>query len=205
MRRLLLVGGGGHCRSCIDVIEEEGRFDIAGIVQRDDEGPKSVLGYPVLGVDEMLPDLVGEVPDVLVTVGQIRSAATREKLFTHLQSIGAQFPVIVSPRAHVSKHASLDIGTIVMHGAIVNAGAQVGRNCTLNSLSLIEHDATVARDCHISTGARLNGGVTIGEGSFIGSGAILFEDVRVGPRCVIGAGQVVRSDVPAGTVLKSPK
>ena len=27
-----------------------------------------------------------------------------------------------------------------MHGAIVNAGARVGKNCIINSKSLIEHD-----------------------------------------------------------------
>jgi len=30
--KIILIGGGGHCKSCIDVIEQEGRFIIAGIV-----------------------------------------------------------------------------------------------------------------------------------------------------------------------------
>ena len=32
---ILLIGAGGHCRACIDVIRAEGRFAIAGVVERD--------------------------------------------------------------------------------------------------------------------------------------------------------------------------
>jgi hypothetical protein len=45
--KIILVGGGGHCHSCIDVIEQEGKFEIAGIVDAIKGGEK-VLGYPVL-------------------------------------------------------------------------------------------------------------------------------------------------------------
>ena len=36
---ILLIGGGGHCRACVDVLEQEGRFQIAGIVERNG-GPR---------------------------------------------------------------------------------------------------------------------------------------------------------------------
>ena len=35
MKELILIGGGGgHCRSCIDVIEQEQKFKIAGIIDK---------------------------------------------------------------------------------------------------------------------------------------------------------------------------
>ena len=37
MSAVLLVGAGGHARACIDVIETEGRFKIAGLVGRSEE------------------------------------------------------------------------------------------------------------------------------------------------------------------------
>ena len=40
---LLLIGAGGHCRSCIDVIEQEGRFRIAGVVDKVGEAESSKL------------------------------------------------------------------------------------------------------------------------------------------------------------------
>jgi phage gp45-like len=34
---LILIGAGGHSRSCIDVIEQEGKYRIAGLVGAKDE------------------------------------------------------------------------------------------------------------------------------------------------------------------------
>lgn len=203
MSDLLLIGGGGHCRSCIDVIEAEGKYRIRGIVQPVSDETDGVLGYPVLGSDEDLPFLLQETPQALVTVGQIRSPEIRIRLFELLKQSGGKLPSIVSPFAYRSKYAEINRGTIVMHGAIVNAGACIGANCIINSQALIEHDAIVADHCHISTGARVNGSVTIGKGSFIASGAILKEGIVIGENVIIGAGQVILRNVPSGAVIKN--
>jgi sugar O-acyltransferase (sialic acid O-acetyltransferase NeuD family) len=199
MKPILLVGGGGHCHSCIDVIEVEGSFAIQGIVEQSGEPPVQVLGYPVVGVDADLAHLLESTPAALVTVGQVKSPTARMILHDLLMSLGADLPVIISPWSHVSTHASVGEGTIVTHGAIVNALASVGRNCIVNSQSLIEHDAVVMDHCHISTGARINGRAEVGPRSFIGSGAVLREGVRVGSDCVIGAGATVVEDLPNST------
>lgn len=204
MISLLLVGGGGHCRSCIDVIEAQGRYAVAGIVQPRDEGQAPVLGYPILGADEDLPALLVQHPNALITVGQIKTPDVRIRLFAQLKQLRATLPVIVSPIAHVSRHADIDEGTIVMHGAIVNAGVRVGRNVILNSQALIEHDAVIEPHCHISTGARINGGSRVGTGAFVGSGAILREGVVIGSNSVIGAGQLVLRNLPPNSILRSP-
>jgi len=202
MSDLLLIGGGGHCRSCIDVIEAEGRYLIRGLVQPLWDRADGIFGYPVLGSDEDLPSLLQEMPQALITVGQIRSPEVRIRLYELLKNSGGKLPRIVSPFAYCSKHAEMNEGTIVMHGAIVNAGANIGANCIINSEALIEHDAIVADHCHISTGARVNGGVTIGNSSFVGSGAILKEGIAIGENVIIGAGQVILRDVPSGAVIK---
>jgi len=46
---ILLIGGGGHCKSCIDVIEQKGRFAIAGIVDKPASVGGRILDYPVIG------------------------------------------------------------------------------------------------------------------------------------------------------------
>ena len=205
MSDLLLIGGGGHCRSCIDVIEAEGKYQIRGIVQSISDQANRIFGYPVIGSDEDLPFLLQETPKALVTVGQIRSPEIRFRLYEQLKKLGGKLPSIVSPSAYCSKHAELNEGTIVMHGVIVNAGASIGSNCIINSQALIEHDVVVADHCHVSTGAKLNGGVTIGKGSFIGSGAILKEGIVVGENVIISAAQVVLRNVPTGAVIKHDK
>jgi sugar O-acyltransferase (sialic acid O-acetyltransferase NeuD family) len=202
MTSLLLIGGGGHCRSCIEVIESHDDYDIAGIILPDASNIEPVLGYPVVGVDEDLEKLVSKTPCALVTVGQIHSSKLRIRLFTALKQLNAELPVIIASTAYCSRHASVGFGTIVMHGALVNAAAYIGENCIINSHALIEHDVNIGPHCHIATGARINGGAQIGMGSFVGSGAIIREGITIGPRAVIGAGQVVMRNVPENTVLK---
>jgi len=200
---LLLLGGGGHCRAAIDVIESDGRFVIKGIVQPKEDGADPILGYRVVGEDANLPALLADTPHALVTVGQIKAAALRRRLFEAIKRLGGTAPVIVSPKAHVSRHGEVGEGTLVMHGAIVNARARIGINCIVNTLSLVEHDAHVGNHCHISTGARVNGGTIVEDGCFIGSGATLREGIRVGANTVVGAGCVITSNVTPGTVLKA--
>ncbi len=168
---LLLVGGGGHCRSVIDVIEQENRFGIAGIIDMPDRIGDHVMGYPVIASDQQLPELVSRYSYALVTVGQIKSCKVRLELFKKLQQIGFTLPAIISPLAYVSKHAQIGQGTVVMHGALVNANANVGNNCVVNTKALIEHDAKIHDHCHISTAAVINGGVEVKEGTFVGSNA----------------------------------
>jgi sugar O-acyltransferase (sialic acid O-acetyltransferase NeuD family) len=188
---IILIGGGGHCGACIDVIEQEGRFTIAGIVDVPDKKQHNVLGYPVIGSDADLSELIKTIPNVLITVGQIESPTRRIELFNKLKQTGAHFPVIQSPLAYVSPHAHVAEGTIVMHHALINAGARVGRNCIVNNKALVEHDAVIEDHCHISTGAIVNGGVTIGSGSFFGSGAVSKEYTSIPANSFIRANSLI--------------
>lgn len=193
--KIILIGGGGHCKSCIDVIEQEGRFTIAGIVDMPEKKQHNVLDYPVIGSDADLAELIKSFPNVLITLGQIKSPTRRMELFNDLMAMGARFPVIQSPLAYVSPYAKIAEGTIVMHHALINAGASVGRNCILNTKALVEHDAVIEDHCHISTGAVVNGGVKIGSGSFFGSNAVSKEYIEIGENAVIGCGAIIVKNI----------
>lgn len=192
-KKILLVGGGGHCLSCIDVIEQDGTFDIAGII---DEGKDTdeILGYPILGGDAELQRLRKYYSYALITIGQIRSPVSRMQVNEKLLSLDYKLPIIISPRAYVSKHAIIDSGTIVMPGALINAGASIGKNCIINCKSLVEHEAIIGDHCHISTGAVINGGVVVGSGTFIGSNATIKEMVKISVNQFIRAGKLCTGD-----------
>jgi len=203
MDEIILIGAGGHARSCMDVIELTGLYKIAGLVEKDHINSQENLSYPIIGTDDDLPDLRRDYEVALVTVGQIKSAATRVRLFDMLSDLKYKLPVIVSPRSHVSRHSKIGAGTIIMHDVIVNANAEIGQNCIINNKVLIEHDAAVGDHCHIATGAIVNGEVTVGSESFIGSGAVTKQSVSIDNNCVIGAGAVIKTDVKLNQVIKN--
>lgn len=200
--KIILVGGGGHCKSCIDVIEQQGTYEIVGIVDLPEKLHEKILGYEIIGTDEDLPRLAKEFLFFLITLGQIRTAAKRVQLFNSLQEMGSQFPTIVSPLAYVSPHAQIGAGTVVMHHALVNAGARIGANCIINTKALVEHDAVIEDHCHIATAAVINGGVKVGVGTFFGSNALSREYIKIGNNCVIGGGVSLLQNVSPKSLLK---
>lgn len=188
MQDLYLIGAGGHCVSCIDVINAQAKYRIKGIIDVEDKVGTSVLGVPVIGTDSEISGLVSSGVSFLITVGQIKTPQVRKKIYTQLMYLGAELATVVSPRAYVSPHAKLGAGTIVMHDALVNANVFVGKNCILNTKSLLEHDVVVEDHCHISTGAIVNGSCFVGDGSFVGSNSVLKESLRVPGNSVLSAG-----------------
>jgi sugar O-acyltransferase (sialic acid O-acetyltransferase NeuD family) len=199
---IILIGGGGHCKSCIDVIEQEGLFSIAGIVDKANKVGEKVLGYPVIGTDAGLPTLLKTFPNVLITLGQIKSPSRRIELFQELKRLGARFPIVRSPLAYVSPHAEIGEGTIIMHHSLINAGAAIGKNCIVNTKSLIEHDAVIQDHCHIATAAVVNGGVKVKTGTFFGSNAVTIGYIELGEKSFVNCGAKLEGDLPARSIIR---
>ena len=200
---LLLIGGGGHCRSCIEVIESTGEFQIRGIVGLPEEVGGAVLGYKVIGCDNDLPSLLRECPIMIVTIGQIKSPQLRIRTFENCRRLNAIFPKIIASSAVVSRYATIGSGTIVMHGAVINAGAVIGTNTIINTLALVEHDTHIGDHCHVSTAAVLNGHVRVGDETFVGSGVVVHQCVQIGSQAIIAAGMVVNRDVSNGEIIRT--
>ena len=185
MKKIILIGAGGHCVSCVDVIELQRKFKIVGLI--DNKKEKFLLDYKIIGSDKELKKFSKRIQYALITTGHIKNSKIRENLFKKISNYGFKFPAIISPLSYVSKHASIGEGTIVMHGAIINAGAKIGKNCIINNKTLIEHDVVVEDNCHLSTRSTVNGGVTIKKNSFIGSCSVIKQNIKIGKNCFINA------------------
>lgn len=199
---IILIGGGGHCRACIDVIEQEDKYTIGGIVDLPDKVNEKILGYKIIASDSDLPLLLKEYKYFLIALGQIKSAVKRVEIFRRLKNGEAQLPVIRSPLAYISGHTAIGEGSIIMHHAVVNAGAKVGKNCIVNTKALVEHDAEIGDHCHISTGAIINGGVRMRSGSFFGSNAVSHQNVTIGKNSVVGCHALVDKNVVSDSIIK---
>ena len=189
---LLLIGAGGHAKSCIDVIEQQNKYQIFGLVGSPDEVGSQIFNHKVQFVDGELPELVNLAEFALVAVGQIGANKNRSSLFANIVNIGFKLPVVVSPFSYISPHAVIGGGTIVMHNATINAGVNIGANCIINSHALVEHDVVVEDHCHVATSVTINGGSTIGQYSFVGSGSTIRESIHIGQMCTVGMGVTVR-------------
>lgn len=205
-KQIILIGGGGHGKACVEVIESLKEYSIKGFIDSSKKKNETVCGYPVLGSDEEIPSL-SKAADIffLITVGQIKNSDSRLKIYEEIKKAGGKFATVISSSAIVSKRSTIGQGTIVMHQVIVNADSKIGSNVILNNKSMIEHDCSIADHVHISTGAVINGNCSIGSRVFVGSGSILRNGVSICPDVVIGAGSYVnRSIAEPGIYAGSP-
>lgn len=204
-RKIILIGGGGHCRSCIDVIESTGEYKITGIVDENLQEGTLVMNYPVIGDDRMLAEISDKVDFAIVTIGQEHSSEKRKHLFNNLKALGFKVPAIGADRSYVSKHASVGIGSMIFHHAMINAKVKIGMNCIINTNALIEHDVIVGSHSHIAPSATLNGSAQIGEECFVGSNAVILHNISICNNVKIGAGAVVIKNIDQpGTYVGIP-
>ena len=192
-KNIILIGGGGHCKSVIDVAESIG-YNILGVLDMPEEVGKSVLDYKVIGTDNDITQYADKA-EFIITVGFIMNPSIRIRIYNKIKEAGGKLATIVASTAHVSRYATLGEGTVIMHQAVVNAGAKVGVNCIINTFCNIEHDAVIGDQCHISTGTMVNGDCKVGDRVFIGSQSVLANGITVGEDIVVGAGSFVRKSI----------
>ena len=190
---LILIGGGGHCKSVIEVAESAG-YHILGVLDMPENIGKEILSTKVIGTDDDIPAYVDKA-EFVITVGFIKNPATRIKLYNRVKEVGGKLATIIASTAYVSKYATIGEGTVVMHHAFVNTGAKIGKNVILNTFTNIEHDALIGDQSHISTGTMVNGDCKVGANCFIGSQSVLANGISVGDDIVVGAGSLVRKSI----------
>ncbi|MGH4052852.1 MAG: acetyltransferase [Clostridium sp.] len=196
MEKIVLVGGGGHCKVIIDIIKSVGKYDIIGITDKSYVKEKFVLDIPIIGDDSILKKLYYEgVKNAFVCVGALGDMRLRDKIFNELKSIGFNIPVLIHKDAIVSSYACIAFGTCVMPGAIINPGTCIEENCIVNTGAVIEHDCKLQRNTHISPRVCIAGGVSVGHDTHVGMGSSIIQSLHIGNNVIIGAGAVVIKNI----------
>lgn len=193
MKPLVLLGGGGHCKSVIEIAKSAG-YQILGILDMPEYVGKEILSAKVIGTDDDIPFYIDKA-EFVITVGFIKNPATRIKLYKKIKESGGNLAVVIASTAYVSKYATIGEGTVIMHHAFVNAGAKIGNNVIVNTFSNIEHDAVIGDQCHISTGTMINGDCKVGNNVFVGSQSVLVNGITIGDDIIVGAGSLVRKSI----------
>ncbi len=204
MKKIVVIGGGGHAKVLIGILKKSRKYRIAGYVDIKDRGMLS--GVPYLGDDSRLKEIYQKgVRSACLGIGEVKAGTKRKEIRDRVKAAGFAFPVIVSPNTVVGEDAVLGEGTQVLDGVIVNPGSRIGECCILNTHSTVEHDCVIGAFCHIAPGAVLSGGVEVGAFSMIGAGAVVSQHVKIANRIMVGAGSVVIRDLEEpGTYVGAP-
>jgi len=193
MKKIVIVGAGGHGKVVADIAKLNGYSDISFL--DDDESKTEWYGYPVVGKTD---DLEKYDCDQFVAMGD---AKKRRELLSRI----SRKVTLIHPNATVADSAVIGEGSVIMAGVVINPDAIIGTGCIINTCSSIDHDSVVGDYVHIAVGTHLGGTVHVGENSWVGTGAILINNINVCSGCTIGAGAVVIKDIDnIGTYVGIP-
>ncbi|HCY74474.1 MAG TPA: serine acetyltransferase [Ignavibacteriales bacterium] len=192
--KIVLIGGGGHCKVIINTIKKLNNFEILGYTDNTDKG--FLLGVKYLGTDSALLDIIKENKNcsAVIGVGGVTISNKRQEIYKMLKEMEFELPVIISRDAVISEDVSIGEGTVVLEDAIINVSSQIGKCVIVNNGAIIEHGCVINDFAHLTPMTRISSGVNIGNNSFIGSGAIISRNRKVLENCFIGAGAVLVSD-----------
>lgn len=203
MKKVIILGAGGHARMLLDCLQFYPDIEITGILDASINLKGSqIQGVPVIGNDSLLSAVSKQgVSHFVVGIGGIGNNLPRKNIFEIGLREGLEPLTVKHPTAIISLLAVNGMGCHFLPGSIVNTGAVLGDNVIVNSGAIIEHDCIVGDHVHVATGAKLAGSVRVGGGVHIGSGATIRQDINIGEYAVIGLGSVVVKDVPAFTTV----
>ncbi len=195
--KLVLVGGGGHCKVLISMLKKISLYEIVGISDLNSAQNNEVDGIYVKYTDDDLQRVYHSgVEYALVSLGSIGNASNRIRLFDLIKGLGFKIPTIVSTDAIVDDSVKISIGTVIMPGVIINTSVTIGCNCIINTGAIIDHDCTIGNHVHIAPGVTISGSVCIGDSAHIGTGASIIQNILIGNDALVGAGSVVVKNIP---------
>ena len=199
--KIFVFGASGHAKVVIDIIEQQGMYDIVFLVD-DDLSLKGqqVYGYPVLGGKDDL--LASDIRKGLVAIGSNRA---RRAVAAWLVANGCEMISAIHPSAQLARGVTVGSGTVIMAGAVINSDTAIGYDVIVNTRASIDHDCAIGDGTHIAPGSTLCGTVNVGQGCFICAGATIIPNLTIGSNVTVGAGSTVIRDVPDGvTVVGNP-
>ncbi len=198
MKRLIVIGAGGHGKVIVDIAKKVGYKDIAFL---DDNITGEVMGIKVVGKIRKW-DKFSKNADFFVAVGNNK---IRKKFIEELMANGETVCSLIHPSAVIGTDVEIGYGTCVMAGVVINPCVKIGKGVIVNTSSSVDHDSNIGDYCHIAVGCHVTGTVNVGDNCFLGAGSVIKNNINVCSNCVLGAGAVVVKDIEKeGTYIGIP-
>lgn len=201
MRNVVVLGASGHAKVVVDILNCQAGYNVVGCVAPASSPIETVLGLPILGEDKDLPLLIRKhrIQGVVLGIGDNYQ---RSQLLAKVRedTEGIEFVRALHPNAVIAKDAKIGEGTVVMAGAVVNPGCEIGRFCIVNSKASLDHDSTMEDFSSLAPGVTTGGDCYLEQFAAVNIGAVLSQGLRVGRHSVIGAGSVLLTSVASHVI-----
>jgi len=158
--------------------------------------PATLGGLPVFGGDDLIPQYVEKGCKFVNVVSG--STKARYRAAKAVVDAGGELLEMIDPI--VDLRFTRGIGSYIQSGVFIQAGVEMGDNCTLHLGAILSHEVRLGHSCFVGA-SHVAGKVTVGDGAFLGIGSTITPGVTIGKWATVGAGAVVLRDVPDYAVV----
>jgi sugar O-acyltransferase (sialic acid O-acetyltransferase NeuD family) len=198
---ILIVGASGHAKVIIDIVEQQGSFQIFGLIDSFKQPGTTLMGYQVIGKEDSIPPLLAtrNVAGGIIAIGH---NWIRHQMANRIREIAPDFLFVnaIHPSAHIAREVGIGRGVVMMAGVSINPGTRIADFCYFNTNASVDHDNIIEEFSCLQPNAATGGNVRVGAFSSISIGANVIHGVTIGSHSVVGAGSTVISDVADGVV-----
>lgn len=201
MKKIIVIGAGGHAKVLVDIILKEKKYHLAGFLDNNLETGTKVMGFEVLGKDENLLDVIDEY-SIYGGIIAIGDNINRKKISENISNKinGFKFINCIHPAASIGNSVKIGVGNVFMAGSIINSSSCIGNHCIFNTNSSVDHDNLIDDYVNISPNVVIGGGATIKKAVQVGMGAIVLEGLTLNTNCIVGAGSLINKNTKPNSV-----
>ena len=197
MKKIIVIGSGGHAKVVIDIIHQMNAHKIIGVTTNSLEVNSSFCGYPILGDDSVLEKykMNDGIMHIAMGVGGFKDNIIRKKIYTNVKSLGMTFINVIHPHSIISKSTQIGEGVTIYPGVVINTDVKIGNNVIIATGATIDHETIIEDNVLVSTGATIGAYTLIKDGALLALGSKIISGLTIGSNSLIAAGSVVVKDV----------
>ncbi len=207
MKKIVIIGASGHAKVVADIIFSRKRdlnekIEIVAFLDDNYKNLKykEIFGISIIGGLDKIEDFNKENYWFVICIG---NNYIRQRIYEKYNKLN--YYTAIHPKATIAGEVLIGEGTVIMANVVVNACSTIGKQCILNTASIIEHDNELKDYVHISPNTILCGGVNINDCSWIGAGSVVKQQTSIGKSVIVGAGSVIIRDIEDNcTVVGNP-
>jgi len=195
MKKVIVVGSGGHAKVVIDILHEMKSVEILGITSKSLLPGSTFFGYPIIGDDEILLKHTNSNYLIAMGLGGYRNNNLRTQLYSYIKKLGFNFINTIHPTAFISKTVKLGESVTIFPGAVINTDVQIGNNSIIATGATIDHETIIGNNVLISAGVTVGAYTVIKDNALLALGSKIISGITIGENSLIAAGAVVVNDI----------
>ncbi|MDF3028636.1 MAG: acetyltransferase [Fluviicola sp.] len=159
MKRVVIIGAGGHARVIADALSYSNEYLLAGFFDDSIAVGEVVFGdAKVLGTVEDFTSKRIQPDACIIGIGD---NTIRRKLVN--ETIGVTWATVIHPKSIIATNAVVGQGAVVLAGAVINSNSEIGRHSIINSNVVVDHDCKVGEFSHLAIGTLLGSNSVISD------------------------------------------